>query len=390
MSVNDQITKMNAGWYNVVVGALDLDPTNFQLAQGTLGLQTNDSSGLFLMSDAVPPSAAVHYFDSSGLSKRSSAYGALLNALMPEQASTLPQVLGDMYSNWITFKASFYKDNPTSDKTQVEVFEIWANRTLDPSKAGQAITVYKQAANNKLNQALDDLHAKAAQQTFTAPDQTQFSLYRYTATNSGANNAIATGGGPVSIDYNSSTANSTLKQTTAQGSASGFWDIFSGGAGASFDKLNTTAAASEFSVTGTIGKFATLATAPIAWFDSFEFERAFHGKGDAGIWNPVANLGDWNSFFSQPSGSLSRRVSQLILVSDYELTVTSHASYSSEDYQQITTQASFGIWPFFSAQASATNTSDYKHNENGTLSVTHRLGKGLIQIWGVNVQEAPN
>jgi hypothetical protein len=173
------------------------------------------------MSDAVPPSAAVHYFDSSGLSKRSSAYGALLNALMPEQASTL-------------------------------------------------------------------------------------------------------------------------------------------------------------------------ATAPIAWFDSFEFERAFHGKGDAGIWNPVANLGDWNSFFSQPSGSLSRRVSQLILVSDYELTVTSHASYSSEDYQQITTQASFGIWPFFSVQASATNTSDYKHNENGTLSVTHRLGKGLIQIWGVNVQDAPN
>ncbi len=390
MTVKDQITKMNAGWYNVVTGALSLDPTTFQLAQGTLGLQTSDSSGLFLISDAVPPSAAVHYYDSSGLSKRSSAYGGLLNALMPETASTLPQVLGDNYANWIIFKSNFFKDNPTSTKTQLEVFEIWANRTLNPSQATAAITVYKQAANNKLNQALDALHAASAQQNFMAPDNTPYSLYRYSATNSGATNAIATGGGPVSIDYNSSTADSTLKHTTAQGSASGFWDIFSGGVGATFDKLDTTAAESEISVTGTIRKFATLATAPIAWFDSFEYDRAYQGKGDANIWNPLANVGDWDSFFQQPNGILSRRVSQLILVSDYDLTVTSHASYSTENYQQITTQASFGIWPFFSAKASATNTTDYTHNENGSLTVKHKLGKGLIQIWGVNVQNAPN
>ncbi len=390
MTVKDQVTKLNAGWYNVVTGALGLDPTTFQLAQGTLGLQTSDSSGLFLISDAVPPSAAVHYFDSSGLSKRSSNYGGLLNALMPETASTLPQVLGDMYTAWILFKNSFFKDNPTSDKTQVEVFKIWANRVLDPSKVSAAITVFDQAANNKLNQALDALHAKNAQQIFTASDQTQFSLYRYSATNSGATNAIATGGGPVSIDYNSSTADTTLKHTTAQGSASGFYDIFSGSVGVSFDKLDTTAAASEFSVTGKIGKFATLATGPITWFDSFEYERAYHGKGDANIWNPLANLGDWDSYFGQPNGSLARRVSQLILVSDYELKVTSHATYSKEDYQQIKTKASFGIWPFFSASASATNTTDYTHNEDTSLTVTHTLGKGLIQIWGVNVQDAPN
>ena len=390
MTVQDQITKMNAGWYNVVVGALDLDPTTFQLAQGSLGLQTDDSSGLFLMADAVPPSASVHYFDPSGISKRSSAYGGLLNALMPEEAATLRQELGDMYSNWITFKTDFFKQNPTSDKTQVELFELFANRELDPGKASAAITVYKQAANNKLNQALDNLHAKAAQQTFTASDKTQYSLYRYSATHEGATSAINAGGGPVDINYKSSTADTTLKHTTVQGSASGFYDIFSGRVGGSFDKLNTTAADSEITITGSIGKFATLASGPIEWFDSFEFTRAYNGKADANIWNPQANLGDWASYFAQPNGSLARRISQLILLSDYTLTVTSHASYSSEDYQQLTTQASFGIWPFFSVGVEATNTTDYTHNEDGTLSVTHKLGKGLIQIWGVTVQNAPN
>jgi hypothetical protein len=74
-----------------------------------------------------------------------------------------------------------------------------------------------------------------------------------------------------------------------------------------------------------------------------------------------------------------------MLISDYELTVTSYASYSQEDYQQIKTQASFGVWPFFSGSASATHTTDYTLNSNGSLSITHKLPRGSIQIWGVTV-----
>ena len=388
MSVQDQITKLNAGWYNVVSNAMGLDPTTFLLAQGTLGLQTTSSAGLFQMSDAVPPSASVAFFDSSGTSMRSSAYQGLLGALLPETSTSLAAVLGDMYTNWVSYRNSWFVKNPDSTLTQEELFEQWANQRLDPGKTSQAINTYKQAANSPLNQALDALNAVDAKQEFTASDGTSYKLFRYSATNADAVSAINTGSS-ATIKYDSKTADTTLKRTTAKGAASGFYDIFSGGVAASFDKLNTTAASSEFKIDGTIGKFATLATAPISWFNSGEYTRAYNGKNDNSIWDPQSNAGTWDSFFDQSDGSLARKVSQLILVSDYHITVTSMASYSSEDYQKITAEANFGVWPFFSARASATSTQRFTHNEDGSLSVTHTLNKGLIQIWGVNVLDAP-
>jgi hypothetical protein len=100
-------------------------------------------------------------------------------------------------------------------------------------------------------------------------------------------------------------------------------------------------------------------------------------------------MGNWDSFFG-PDGSLARRVSQLLLVSDYSLTVTSIASYSESQFQQIKTGAKFGIWPFFSASAEATHTKTMTHNEDGSLSVTYTLSPGLIAIWGATIQSAPN
>lgn len=388
MSVEKQITDLNTGWYNVVSSALKLDPSTFVLAQGTLGLQTSSSAGLFQMSDAVPPSASV-YFDAGGTSMRSSAYQLLLGALLPETGTDLQQALGDMYTNWVEYRNSWWPNNPSSTLTQEQLFTQWANQRLDPRKAETAINTFKQAANTLLNQALDALHAENAKQQFTASDGTQYSLYRYSATNENAKSALNTSSS-ADIDYDSSTADTTLKHTTVNGAASGFWDIFSGGAsGRTFDKLNTTAASSRFTVKGRIGQFATLVTEPINWFTSGEYTRAYNGNNDNTIWDPQASAGDWDSFFAQPNGSLACKVSQLILVSDYELTVTSYASYTKEDYQKIKTQASFGIWPFFSVSSSATHTSQFTHNEDGTLSVTHTLNKGLIQIWGVNVLDAP-
>lgn len=382
------VNALNAGWYNEVAQACDLDPTTFQLAQGTLGLQTSDSSGLFLIADAVPPSAAVAHFDAAGLSRRSSAYQELLNALVPETGSDLSVFLKDRYAAWVTYLNQYWVSNPTSTLTQEQVFAQWANRTLDPRTAKQAITTYSLADNSLLYQAIDAFHAAANQQSFVNTAGTAYTLPIYTGTSVGATAAI-NGGRSTTISYDSSTANTTLSHTTANGSATGFYDIFSGSAGTSFDQLDTTAASSRWTIEGTIGKFATLATQPGAWFTSGEFSRAYNAQNDFTVWDPNANAGDWTSFFGQPNGSLARRVSQLFLVSDYTITVTSHASYSQSDAQTITANASFGIWPFFSADASASQTSQVTLNSDSTLTVTHTLPKGLIQIWGVTVENAP-
>lgn len=386
-SVEAQVTALNAGWYNVVTQAMGISDPNFQLAQGTLGLQTSDSSGLFLMADSCPEDSAVAYYDPSGLSKRSSGFQMLLSALLPEGGTTLTTVLGDMYPAWITFKTAFYTANPTTSMTPLQIFTSFANQKLDPGLASKATNTFLQAANAPLNQALAAMASPASMQTFLDSAQNSYNLYKYSDTIVNAQGAI-NNGGSAQINFDSSTMNTTLNSTFAEGGASGYYGIFSGGASASFQALDTTAAQSRVTVTGSINKFATLAVNPLNWFTSSEYLRAYNGKNDNTIWDPAGNSGGWDAFFG-PTGQLASRVDQLLLVSDYDITVTSMASYSAAQYQQIKAQASFGVWPFFSAHSSATHTTDYSQNAAGNLVVRHVLAKGLIQVWGAIVQDAP-
>jgi hypothetical protein len=386
MSTQQTVTDLNAGWRNVVVKALGLDPNTFQLAQGTLGLQTTDSSGLFRMADAVPPSSAVNFYDPTSMKSRASAYLNLLSALLPETSpQALQQALGDMYSNWIAYKTT--PANWTPGATLSSVYTAWSNMApIDPGRAARGAAAIQAAQMAPLNQAYAAYALPANQQTFTGTDGTSFTLYRYTATNQAATSAINGASGGASIDFDSSSMDTKTSSTFVQGAASGFYDIFSGGASGSFAQLNSKAVGSGFSIKGTLGKYTTLASGPGAWYTSAEVSRAFDGNGNANIWDPQASSGNWSSFFGQPNGALARYVSQLVLVSDYSLTVTSKATYSQSDYQQIQTAANFGIWPFFSASASASHTTSSTLNSDSTLSVTYTLPQGAIAIWGVTVQ----
>ncbi len=255
-----------------------------------------------------------------------------------------------------------------------------------PGQAAYAIAVYNKQANLPLNVALDELSAPSATQEFTRSDGQPYRLFVYSANIDAARQGL-NAGGSATIDFNSDTMESRLQHTTAKGSASGFYDIFSAGASGGFDQLNKQASESSLTVKGRVGQYATLVTHPMDWFESAEFMRAYNNKG-ADVWDPQSSAGGWDSFFGQPNGSLARRLSQLVLVSDYDLTVTSHATYSQDQVQKITAEASGGVWPFFSASVSASHETQYHHNDDGTLSVRHQLPKGIVQIWGANYQNA--
>ena len=386
-SVAQKINDLNAGWRNQVTQVLGLDSTNFQLAQGMLGLQTSDSSGLFLMADAVPPVSTTAYFDASGKNKRSTAYNQLLHALNLSTASDLRDVLGDMYSKWIDYRNT--DSNWKADTTQRQLFDQFANRYLDPVKKNEGDQVFARAESDPLTIALNNFVNTSFFQEFTDSAGDKYSLAKYSGTTDAANAAINGGGGPVTIDYNSSTADTSSVGTTVHGSASGFYSIFSGGVSVDFQRLNEMAASSNFTIKGTIGKYGTMTTEGAQWYDGSEVSRSYNAKNDYDVWDKNSNQGDWDSFFSE-NGSLARRISQLVLVSDYDLTVTSSASYSTSDYQKISTEAHFGVWPFFSGTTKATHEQKFTHNEDGTLSVNYKLAKGLIQIWGATIESAPN
>jgi len=388
MDPNTQQTvqKLNASWLSYLLGAFkNIDASTFKLAQGSLGLQTTDSSGLFKMSDAVPPDTSL--FDAGGTGSFSSAYLNLLSALLPETGSDLATLLGDNYGKWITYRDAQFDAGTTL--TQAQLFTQFANRYLDPQQATKAISAYKKQATSQWNLAADAYSDAVNSQTFTDNSGNKSTLKKYTPLLDAATSAI-NAGASATISYDSSTQESSLTHTQISAAASGFYNIFSGLTSGEFDQLNTKASSEKFTIEGSIGKYATLTVQRGAWFNGGEYNRAYNAKDDNTIWDPNANAGTWDSFFAQPDGGLSRHVSQLLLVSDYKITVTSFATYSQQDYQQIKTQANFGIWPFFSGNASATHTTDTKLDSQSRLVSTFTLNKGLIQVWGVNVLNAPN
>jgi hypothetical protein len=176
------VQKLNAGWRNCVCDAMKLDRNTFQLAQGTLGLQTTDSSGLFLMADAVPPPTTVGIYDSSTMNKRSSAYQILLSALLPETSPiALQQALGDMYSSWVAFKTN--ASNWPAGSTILTVYQNWTNMSpIDPGRAQRGQAAILAAQNAPLNQAYAAFSSAVNQQTFTSSAGASFTLPIYTAT----------------------------------------------------------------------------------------------------------------------------------------------------------------------------------------------------------------
>jgi hypothetical protein len=381
-NVKKQVSELNAKWRNTVAQAMGMDiDSNFQIAQGDLGLSSTDSSGLFLMSDAVPPSSAAAYYTPDYTNRRSSAYGMLLGSLLPEGGQDLVDCLGDMYPSWLEYRNKLFSD-PSVDMTQEQAFEKWANRNLDPRESKKAITVFKQAENAPLYKALDEYSDKANKQTFTDSTQSSYTLYKYTSTINQAKDAIATGSSLQDFHFDSSKAESKLNHTFVDGGASGFYSIFSGGAGGSFESLDQKAAAARITIDGTINKYQTLPTGPLGWYESGEVNKALNHKDDNNVWDPKAQQ-SWSDFFEQPNGSLARYVEQFLLVSGYDLTVSIHASFSQEEFEQIKTKAKFGIWPFFSATAEAVHTTDYKLEDDGTLTYKVTSNPGNIKIWGV-------
>jgi len=386
-----KVQDLNAGWRNFISDQMGMDRNTFQLAQGSLGLQTSDNSGLFRMADAIPPPSAIGNYDPSTMVSRSQNIGSLLVALLPEaNPNALTTALGNYYTEWINW-ATNAANRRTAGQTYLQWFQAWElTSTIDPGTSSRAEAAIRAGQNAPLNKASDAFYDPKYLQTFSPVGGSQYTLYVYSGTTNNAQTAINGGRSIPNLSFSSATMDTSVSNTFVEGAASGFYDIFSGSVSGSFNQLNSKAAGSSLTITGRIGKYATLTTGPGGWYPSNEVERALGAQGNNSVWDPGASAGNWNTFFGQPNGSLARSVSSLLLVSDYTITVKSTATYSQEDYQQIKTQATFGIWPFFSASASATHTTDVQLNSDSTLSTTFTLPAGSIEIWGVTVDTTPS
>ena len=358
---------LQAKWYNSIVGALGLVPQQFQLLQPTSPLG-DTSDLLWSYFNNLPPHTLTSAFNPGGGNRFYDGYRAVLSQLSSQNDGAFQRDLGDSYDAWMTYVRTL---SPLPKITDLPgVFQSWA-AIYAPDVAQKGATDLANGLNDPIFRAN---MAVQNQQSFMkgVPDFSQ--------TIAGVRSAVLQATG-ASFDFDSSTASADTSKTWASGEVSGFWDIFTGSASTSYSQLTSKMAGSTLTVKGSFDHVLTVAASPGTWYDSGALAAAFHTQ-DNTLWKH--GTPSWDSTFG-PDGNMNWFATSLVVVDGIHATITSGASYSTDDQTDITANLKVGIVPFFSLGASGGYSSSAQFDAQGRMTVTISNPAGNPVVFGANV-----
>lgn len=368
---------LTAQWYNAVSTQLHLDPSAFQMVQGNIALGST-SPGLWALMDSIPPQSITQYWTPQGYKSFSSQYGSLIPRLQDPSYGQFQAAMGDYYSTWMTYvKAT----PPPAGTTILAYFQSWAQSNMPPDQAGNALSLYAAALNGPLAQANmawavagGATGVKAFNQTIEVVDHT-----------------IA-GAPSQGVQLDSTTESSDTSHTWAKGSVEGFYDLFFGEAGASYDAA--TSVVTEAGVNISV-EFTHMATVPImplsqgsilagpttynAWYVPAALSQAYQNNNYQ-VWQP--GTPDWSSFFGD-SGSLPRAATSLLVVDGITVSMQSKAAIAKASQQEVETSFEAGFFPFFGVSGKGGWTSAQSFNDSGQVVATAKCPVGNPQALGI-------
>jgi len=380
-TVEKAMNTLTAQWYNAMVTGLGLDSNSFQLYQGPNSMM-NTSQVMWNMLNAVPPKSINNYNNPTQINNFSSDYVLILEALHVMTDSDFVNCMGDYYSKWQTYFIGHMPETINAE-TVTKVFNSWAV-VYAPSQAG-CVTALTKLYNDPIklaNVKLDNLKTGEHPGVF-AWNQTVEQL----------KSALA-GGAEKTFTMNSKTATSDVTHTWAGGNTSFFFDIFSFGGGGSYDKLTTKTTEAGLTIDAKFTKLTTFTSGPLAqndpndstlrdykaWYESAVLAKAYTTK-DNTVWNNQSST-TWEKAFGA-NGFLQRSTSSIVVADGIEITMTSKASYTTAEHEEIKGAASAGIWPFFSVSGQGGTTTDVKFNDDGSFTCTTKIALGNPQILGI-------
>jgi hypothetical protein len=376
-SAADAMQTLTSQWYNALVTQLHLDPSHFQLVQGNIGLGST-SVGMWALMDSIPPLSVTQYWTPQGYKPFSSQYGAVIPRLKDASYGQFQSAMGDYYNAWM----AYIKANPAPTGTGILTwFQAWSQGNMPPDQAATALSLYAAALNGPIAQA-DIAWAIAGGATgVKAFNQT---ISQVDATLETAPSAT--------VSLNSSTETSDTTHTWASGSVEGFWDVFFGEGGASYDASTSvvTSAGLAFDI-----QFTHVTTIPIiplqqgaetdgpitysAWYVPAALSEGYENNNYQ-VWQP--GTPDWTSFFGD-GGSLPRAAAAMIIVDGITLSLTSEAAIATESREEVKTSFAAGFFPFFGVNGEGGWSSDQKFNDSGQITATASNPVGSPQVLGI-------
>ncbi|UTW64095.1 hypothetical protein KFE98_08135 [bacterium SCSIO 12741] len=367
-------------WRNTLVSVLGLNENSFQLIQGSLPIGST-SENLYLMADSVPPASSNFQFNASQWNRFSEDYGSLLHSLSPgNNSSQLQAVLGDNYTNWIKFRNAYYAKG--NQKSQADVFKLFADEMLDPGVAQTAINTFAQSALSPLEEAMADYTNTSNFLSLTSPSGQVTKVPVYNTTIEKAQAAIRKGRS-ASINYDSTSSNEKKSSFFTGAMDGAFGTVFAVAGAASDKKTSQMITNSKITISGSINNYATLPVGPGDWFNSGVFNNALKNKNDDYVWNPDSSSG-WSTFFGA-GGSMDRVITELIIADGIDLTITVHETFSDEQLSSIQQGLGGGFWPFYAGAEGSSKSNTALSTQDGKLHIPYKTNIGDISILGANV-----
>lgn len=174
-----------------------------------------------------------------------------------------------------------------------------------------------------------------------------------------------------------------ISQTWASSSQSAFFGLWSSSSSSS--SISQKFASSGVTLSASFGNVLQFAATPGDWYSSAALGLAYNNQSGS-PWtsgNPI----NWQSTFGS-SGNMQRFLSNLVIVQDMDVTVTSQATWTESEQQTINNNSSAGLWPFYSSNSNSGSHTDVGFNSNGNMTIRITSQPGVAVAVGCIVLAA--
>ncbi|TCO58318.1 hypothetical protein [Actinocrispum wychmicini] len=381
----EAVKTLTAQWYNAVVEGCGLDRNTFQLAQGFIQPGVTSES-LWKIFNAIPPVTVTHYWNPAQINNFSSTYGALVSNLVPQDSGEFQQTMGDYYARWQNY-LQHSTPPPTIPKPGgiLELFNQWQQLNMPPEQGQAAYTAYQQVSQGVV---------PIAMQKWLAAGGGASGTKAYNATVEDLKRIMSQGGPGKSVHMDSSTTSSDVTNTWAKGEVGGFYEFFVGEASVEWKKYTEKISASKLTIDATFKTIGTFTCGPLAepstdpilgqyvpWYHSAAVNLAYQNNNYY-VWKHTPPT--WDGTFGD-KGDLRFFTTSLIVVSGVDTTVSSEASFSEQEQEELTASAQVGVFPFFEAKGSGGWNHKFKFDDSGRMTVSCSVPPGVFVILGAIV-----
>jgi hypothetical protein len=323
------------------------------------------------------------------------------NIKMANSNKTMPDTAGDTLAN---FNAGFYNSFVAAlklDKTQFQLTQgafalpnvsTSLYNVFDGVPPTSVCNLWTSNAMNTVSGNIENLlgYASAAEMqgfTYRVASNAYLNTANWVGGTVGSNplyaptiaaigNALANGSS-ATVNYDSATADTSLSDAwTKSADAGGVW-FWGYNNDSSSQEINTSASSSDVSVVMTVN-YATVPIQPGPWFNAGYLSQMYKNTPD---W---ATPSEWSTLFGA-DGSFQYTNAQALIVTDFNVTVTSKASYSASQYSYVSSSKNINVWPFYTSSSSSATTTHYTQNADSSITAHIQSNPGAVQIMGFNV-----